>query len=309
MSSNTAAVAAVAKKNSPTSSINDTKDKEKVAEDLEDRTFDELHENFIFLDTDSTTDNETTALLDDLTRLSNKPVTVVCGSLIRKLVNCPPSLAGEKRKLGGNIVPFSKDRLLHIMKSIATSDDPSNIECYNYEFITAETQYQLMEEFFSNLQQYCTIDRLQYWVGQSNIWGPCKRKTTNGQTKYGRHLWIVRKEMREFLVESTDSISAYWDHLKNEVDKLYYRMRCEDVYVSTCCFAGEPILERDSPVSDHLLSVIKGCNGGITDLTKRIHYTQKHIRPAIIDYAGLSTSPNDIRKFLDTYPQYQRNCH
>lgn len=50
-----------------------------------------LHENFIFLDTDSTTDNETTALLDDLTRLSNKPVTVVCGSLIRKLVNCPPS--------------------------------------------------------------------------------------------------------------------------------------------------------------------------------------------------------------------------
>lgn len=103
-------------------------------------------------------------------------------------------------------MPFCKDRLLHIMKSIATSDDSSDVECYNYELITAETQYELMEEIFPDLQQYCTIDRLQYWVDQSSIWGPRKRKTTNGQTKYGRHLWIVRKEMREFLVESTDSI-------------------------------------------------------------------------------------------------------
>ncbi|KAI8094819.1 uncharacterized protein B0P05DRAFT_436788, partial [Gilbertella persicaria] len=29
------------------------------------------------------------------------------------------------------------------------------------------------------------------------------------------------------------------------VDKLYYRMKCEEVYVSPCCFADEPILERD----------------------------------------------------------------
>ncbi|KAI7898132.1 uncharacterized protein BX663DRAFT_525822 [Cokeromyces recurvatus] len=79
-------------------------------------------------------------------------------------------------------------------------------------------------------------------------------------------------------------------------------MKCEEVYISPCCFAKEPILEHDSPISDHLFPVIKCCNGGITDLTKRIRYTQKHIRLAIIDYAGLSTSPNDIRKFLDTYP-------
>jgi hypothetical protein len=139
----------------------------------------------------------------------------------------------------------------------------------------------------------------------------------------------VCKEKREFLVESTDSISAYWSHLKNEVDfitigyarksptkendasrtrplqrmadKLYFRMKREEVYVSPCCFANEPILERDFPALDHLFSVIKGCNGSITYLTKRIHYTYKHIRLTIIDYAGLSTSPNDIRKFLGTY--------
>ncbi|KAI8638233.1 hypothetical protein BD408DRAFT_436247 [Parasitella parasitica] len=89
------------------------------------------------------------------------------------------------------------------------------------------------------------------------------------------------------------------------VDKLYFRIKYEEVYVSPCCFANEPILERDSAASSRLFSVIKGCNGGITDLTKRTHYAQKHKCLAIIDYAGLSTSPNDIRKFLDTYPNIQ----
>lgn len=85
--------------------------------------------------------------------------------------------------------------------------------------------------------------------------------------------------MGEFLVESTNSISAYWDNGKNEVyfitigyvrtsptkeendasrarflqntvDKLYYRMKCEEVYVSPGCFADdEPILEGNFPVS------------------------------------------------------------
>ncbi|KAI8971779.1 hypothetical protein BDF20DRAFT_886434 [Mycotypha africana] len=49
------------------------------------------------------------------------------------------------------------------------------------------------------------------------------------------------------------------------IDKLYYRMKCEEVYVSPCCFADEPILECDSPASDHLFADIKGCNGSITD--------------------------------------------
>lgn len=61
----------------------------------------------------------------------------------------------EKRKLlGGKIAPFCKDRSLHIMKSIATIDDSSNVdECYNYEFIAAETHYELIGEIFSDFQQ------------------------------------------------------------------------------------------------------------------------------------------------------------
>ncbi|KAG2231475.1 hypothetical protein INT48_008803 [Thamnidium elegans] len=86
-------VSAAATANCRTSPTNDTTDKEKVVEDLEDCTFDELDEKFIFLDKDkeSTTDNETATILADLIKLSNKPLTAVCDSLIHKLVNCPPS--------------------------------------------------------------------------------------------------------------------------------------------------------------------------------------------------------------------------
>ncbi|CAO3635585.1 unnamed protein product [Mucor fragilis] len=104
------------------------------------------------------------------------------------------------------------------MKSLATIDDPSNPDCYDYEFIIAETQYEMMEDTFPNLKQHCSIERLQHRVGQFNIWGPRKRTTVDEDTKYGRQLWILRKEMREFLAESSHSISSYWDHLRDETD-------------------------------------------------------------------------------------------
>jgi hypothetical protein len=86
------------------------------------------------------------------------------------------------------------------------------------------------------------------------------------------------------------------------VDKLYFRMKCDKMYISPNCLANEPILERDSPALDHLLEVIKGCNGDITDLTRGVHIAPKQVRITVIDCAGLSTSPKDIRKFVDAYP-------
>lgn len=69
-------------------------------------------------------------------------------------------------------------------------------------------------------------------------------------------------------------------------DKLYSGMKCKEVYTSPRCFTGEPILERDSAVSDRLISAIKGCNVSITDLTKRLYYARKPVRLAIIDMLG-----------------------
>ncbi|KAI9284660.1 hypothetical protein BC943DRAFT_361004 [Umbelopsis sp. AD052] len=42
-------------------------------------------------------------------------------------------------------------------------------------------------------------------------------------------------------------------------------------------------------------------DSGAEDLTSRVHKTQMGVRLVIIDYAGLSTSPEDIQRFLRTY--------
>jgi hypothetical protein len=95
-----------------------------------------------------------------------------------------------------------------------------------------------------------------------------------------------------FLADNCDSISAYWTHLQknshlmtigyakksptNEtgasrvrlvqimVNKLYFRGKCEQVFVSPCCLVNQPLLERDHPRANEILSSLNGCHGDIT---------------------------------------------
>lgn len=72
--------------------------------------------------------------------------------------------------------------------------------------------------------------------------------------------------------------------------------------VSPCCAANDPILNRGSPSFPNILSSLKGCQEDIADLTNRLYYLQQEVRLGIIDYAGLSTYPEDIINFLTVYP-------
>jgi hypothetical protein len=48
------------------------------------------------------------------------------------------------------------------------------------------------------------------------------------------------------------------------IDKLYFRGKCEEVYISPCCLVNQPILERDFPKANEALASWKGCQGDIT---------------------------------------------
>ncbi|KAI8047843.1 uncharacterized protein B0P05DRAFT_565257 [Gilbertella persicaria] len=231
----------------------------------------------------------------------------------------------KKRKLDDTVIPFCKDRLLNLMKEIATDENPLNDKCYSKQFLTAKDQYQLMCSVFPHLKNHCSVYQLQYWIGQAKIWGKSTRSRKN-QRELGRNLWVVDEQLRAFVTDTSDSVKAYWKYLQHDtkyitigyarksptdetkesrirllqlmVNKLYFRGKCEEVFVSPICKADQPILERDSPKQDDLLLHLKGSHGDISDLVARVHFSQKPFRLVIIDYAGLSTSPNDIRIFL-----------
>ncbi|KAG1140557.1 hypothetical protein G6F37_008999 [Rhizopus arrhizus] len=164
----------------------------------------------------------------------------------------------QKRKFDGPAIPYCKNRILHIMKTITTNADPANEGFFYQEFVTSAIQHKIITNIFSNLHRHCNESQLQYWVGQSKIWGPLGKLKMNGKTIYGRHLWILRKEMRQFLIETNDFLSSYWQHFRANldvvgigyarksvtketdvsrphllqlmVDKLHFRLKCQEVY-------------------------------------------------------------------------------
>ncbi|KAI8991469.1 hypothetical protein BDF20DRAFT_844834 [Mycotypha africana] len=156
------------------------------------------------------------------------------------------------------------------MKTIGSTVDPAIGSFFEHRFVTAAMQYELMIDIFPSLSRKCNKVQLQYWVGQSIVWGPLEKARLNGKVKYGRNLWILRKETREHLIELNDSMSSYWQHVRASpdvlnigyarksttketdmsrshllqlmVDKLHFRLKCQEVYVSQCCAAKAPIL-------------------------------------------------------------------
>ncbi|KAI9287210.1 hypothetical protein BC943DRAFT_267626, partial [Umbelopsis sp. AD052] len=88
--------------------------------------------------------------------------------------------------------------------------------------------------------------------------------------------------------------------LQSMVDKLYFRLKCEEVFVSPESPIDDPILRRDSVKETYLRAGvrIKGCHGYFTDLTNRIKDVLRPVRLVIIGCIGLSISPSDIRAFL-----------
>ncbi|KAI9006602.1 hypothetical protein CLU79DRAFT_689887, partial [Phycomyces nitens] len=70
---------------------------------------------------------------------------------------------------------------------------------------------------------------------------------------------------------------------------------CEDVFVSYNTFASNIIAERDTTSQQYTFEY---CSGTTQDLIKMITKSARSIRLVVIDYAGLSTNPDDIRLFL-----------
>ncbi|KAI9031044.1 hypothetical protein CLU79DRAFT_831566 [Phycomyces nitens] len=76
---------------------------------------------------------------------------------------------GQKRKFDSPVIPYCKDRVLHIMKTIGTNVDPTNESVFSHEFVTSALQYKIMTDIFPNLHRHCKETQLQYWVGQAKI--------------------------------------------------------------------------------------------------------------------------------------------
>jgi hypothetical protein len=80
-----------------------------------------------------------------------------------------------------------------------------------------------------------------------------------------------------------------------QIYKMKTKLLCEDVFVSYNTSANDPIAERDATTATY---TFEDCSGNTQDLITKIKKSARQIRLVVIDYAGLSTNPDDIRLFI-----------
>ncbi|KAG1142282.1 hypothetical protein G6F37_008363 [Rhizopus arrhizus] len=76
-----------------------------------------------------------------------------------------------------------------------------------------------------------------------------------------------------------------------QIYKMKTKLLYEDVFVSYNTSANDPIAERDATTATY---TFEDCSGNTQDLIIKITKSARQIRLVVIDYAGLSTNPDDI---------------
>ncbi|ORX61676.1 hypothetical protein DM01DRAFT_32480 [Hesseltinella vesiculosa] len=90
------------------------------------------------------------------------------------------------------------------------------------------------------------------------------------------------------------------------VTRLQDRCLCTKVYVSPSSKSDEPFLDRDkNKDNSKFVNSITGCNGDMKALRSLLAKKFKPIRLVVpvIDYAGFSTEPNNVRQFFEQHTQ------
>ncbi|KAI8098320.1 uncharacterized protein B0P05DRAFT_460701, partial [Gilbertella persicaria] len=89
-------------------------------------------------------------------------------------------------------------------------------------------------------------------------------------------------------------------NLQNMINCLKERSLAELIYVSPQCLAGSPIASRDMPnaVKEPETMELNYCAGSTQTLLSKLSANIKKVCLVIVDYAGLSTNPDDIRTLV-----------
>ncbi|KAI8093728.1 uncharacterized protein BX664DRAFT_295635 [Halteromyces radiatus] len=120
------------------------------------------------------------------------------------------------------------------------------------------------------------------------------RPTTSGQLLLFERLakgnWTnigyIRKSPGQEPVETRKRL------IEAMADRLKKQCLCKKTFVSDGTRSSDPILSRD------VGSTRSHCNGNTQDMFAYISSATKNVRLCVIDYAGISTNPEDIKKTM-----------
>ncbi|KAI8377761.1 uncharacterized protein BYT42DRAFT_479246, partial [Radiomyces spectabilis] len=83
------------------------------------------------------------------------------------------------------------------------------------------------------------------------------------------------------------------------------KLLCEHVFASYNTNASDPISARDANSKPSSIPQFQDSSGTMQDMMETITKSPKKIRLVVIDYAGLTTDPDDLKWFMQANKQIE----
>ncbi|KAI7851028.1 hypothetical protein BDC45DRAFT_538670 [Circinella umbellata] len=172
--------------------------------------------------------------------------------------------------------------------------------------------YELLRKEFPNLHSYHTQNQIANWLtAESDHFGKQSTHRIQQKAKRGRWLWTFKPGVADELVHKskkrvTGVKRVRGDQYVTEKElpkkRLLNRCFCTKVFVSAMSSSTQPLLLRDTPVNKEVMDRLSPCDGTTQDLCSFLSSCNKMVSLCIIDYAGLSNDPKDVKTFLKINP-------
>ncbi|KAI9271582.1 hypothetical protein BDA99DRAFT_500460 [Phascolomyces articulosus] len=189
------------------------------------------------------------------------------------------------------------------------------------QFVTLEGLYNELKQAMPNLSDFYSVQQIGLLLNNnSDYFGKTTKSRVDGKPKNGRWLYVVKKVVQHtpdprFLQHcksahgnwinvgyarkspSDESEDARIRLLSIMIKKLQNIMLCSKIYVSPTCKSTSSIVRRDDRQTP-IIAKLKNTNGTMQDLLEFVSRSTQKIRLCVLDYAGLSDDPVDVKKFI-----------
>ncbi|KAI7847084.1 hypothetical protein BDC45DRAFT_611280 [Circinella umbellata] len=213
-------------------------------------------------------------------------------------------------------VNYSETAVLESLKAKYTMTKMYGLQ---KKFITLEDLYNNLKQTMPSLDLFYSVQQIGLLLNKNNdYFGKTTKSRVSGKQKnalprtpnpgflqhckssYGNWINIgyARKSPSD---ESEDTRIRLIDKM---IQKLQNIMLCSKIYVSPTCKSTSSIVRRDTE-QQSIITKLKNNDGTMQDLLEVVSRSTQNIRLCVLDYAGLSDDPVDVRKFISAYKQIE----
>ncbi|CAO3588538.1 unnamed protein product [Absidia cylindrospora] len=204
-------------------------------------------------------------------------------------------------------------------------DDPIDATLYDKLFLTNNAMYDMILKYLPKLDKVCTRRKFACLMDRQTNLQKLVVKKIDGITQRGRTLYVLKADTMATIMNvdiqfrrHIEAAVGNWVNIgyirkstgkesASTKSRLLFMMAqrlvnicfCDKVFASIRSKASQPLLSRDLKNNETFL------DGDTQDLFYYVSKCTSKVRLCVMDYAGLSTDPQDVKTMMKLYKRIQ----